>query len=531
MLTSNASPWTRRTCSGGFTLTEILVAVAVVGVLAAIAFVQYQNQAMRARVAAALEFTSESRTRVALDLAQDRNTKTDLLKGGPVNDIVGLVWYPGKSGDPVTGYILATLNLPGQGTRNAFALELKQGVWQCVSAARYADPATTLDNDYLPAACRDGAAPITAQANGPGGSGLDVTSACTDGDPGGFKSKTADAAKPQSCTSGTASSNVVAAPNRGGSTTGPDATAATGGTGASIGSNNSTGSESGAAVTGPGGDTGVDRATVGAAAAVSSDKAGVGAGAAAGSAAQGAAANNPTQGAVAGSSENARGLSPGGGTVARAGLPGTTGGSTTGSATSAATTPPAIVCGQYFEFSQNTCALAGSPAPRVCRSEKENCEQAHVTGADCPALQPFAANVVENLSDGSHYVSRRCLSLREAFLGVKKNRETAACASYDPGKAVSARFTCVFPCYGNDCNRSVVPEDPATRLTWENDIVDSANGRKRAKNDADLPDIFDTWTCPKGTIPDKMMTGRCIRPAPAAVAKDAKAAEGAAPKR
>jgi hypothetical protein len=225
--------------------------------------------------------------------------------------------------------------------------------------------------------------------------------------------------------------------------------------------------------------------------------------------------------------DGTRGQGAGGSTVAKGGA----GGGSTGGALNAATGTTTIVCGQNFEFSQNTCALAGSPAPRVCRSEKENCEQVHVTGADCPALQPYAANVVENLSDGSHYVTRRCLTPREAFLGVKKNRETPACASYEVSKAVYARFTCVFPCHGNDCNRSVVPENPATRLTWDNDVIDPANGRKRAKSDADLPDIFDTWSCPKGMIPDKITAGRCIREAPAAMTKDAKAIEGAAPKK
>jgi prepilin-type N-terminal cleavage/methylation domain-containing protein len=494
MMTPTRSRSARHKFAAGFTLTEIIVAAALVGILAAIAVLQYQSHTLRARIAGTLEFASESRTRVALDLAQGKNVQTDLLNNGgnPVNDITGLVWYPAAGGAPITGHILATMKLPGQGLKNVFALQLNQGaVWQCVNAARYGDPAAALDNDYLPAACRDGAVPMATQPNVPAGPQVDIASACIGGDPGAFKTKSSGQGKPQFCAP--EKSAAGAATGSSGSTSGSSSTSA--GASSSSSDSNSVNNAGGA-----GGNDGTGgSAAAAAAAAVASDKV-----------AEGAAANVDARGNATGSAnkgDGARSQGPGSGFS-------TQGGSTT-------------MCGANFEAINNACTLNGSPSPRLCRSSKENCETTHAPGRDCPAAQPFAANVVENLSDGSHYITRRCVSLSEAFQGVKKNRETQACTHYDADKVSYARFTCMFPCYGIDCNRNIVPGESATRLTWDNDVVEAGSGRKRSKTDSDLPDIFDNWACPRGTIADKAMLGRCVRDASAAAVTDGKAAAGA----
>lgn len=100
-------------------------------------------------------------------------------------------------------------------------------------------------------------------------------------------------------------------------------------------------------------------------------------------------------------------------------------------------------------------------------------------------------------------------------------------SDYDADKASYARFTCMFPCHGNDGNRSIVPGDCATRLTWDNDIVEAGSGRKRGKTSADLPDIFDTWVCFRGTRPDLKTAAQCIRDTPVAATANGKGFEGA----
>lgn len=147
----------------GFTLIEIVVAVAIVGVLAAVATVFYKDYVTRSRVSEALVFADAGRTRLEVDWAagQRRSQQEDLLNaaGKPVDMMTGLTWVRGTPADAYVGYIMAEMNLPGFGKRKVLALELRStGDWHCVGAARFAKPEESLDEKYLPAQCRDGQA-------------------------------------------------------------------------------------------------------------------------------------------------------------------------------------------------------------------------------------------------------------------------------------------------------------------------------------------------------------------------------------
>jgi len=125
----------------GFTLLEIMVAVAIVGILLFLAVPAYQNYTTRARVAEALEFADAARTRVEVDLESGVQPPTDLLDSGgkKVDMMTALSWTAGKPGDSVVGYILAEMDFPGLGARKVFALEKRSdGIWHCVGAAAYA---------------------------------------------------------------------------------------------------------------------------------------------------------------------------------------------------------------------------------------------------------------------------------------------------------------------------------------------------------------------------------------------------------
>lgn len=143
----------------GFTLIEILVAVAVIGILATIAYPAYQNYVTRARVAEALEFADAARTRVEVALASGAQPATDLLDSGgkKVDMMTALTWNPGKPGAGLVGYVLAEMDLPGIGQRKVLALEKRSnGDWHCVGAAAYAGAGQALEADKLPSSCRDG---------------------------------------------------------------------------------------------------------------------------------------------------------------------------------------------------------------------------------------------------------------------------------------------------------------------------------------------------------------------------------------
>ncbi len=147
----------------GFTLIEIVVAVAIVGVLAAVATVFYKDYVTRSRVSEALVFADAGRTRLEVDWAADQRSgqQKDLLNaaGKPVDMMTGLTWVRGTPADAYVGYIMAEMNLPGFGKRKVLALELRStGDWHCVGAARFAKPEESLDEKYLPAQCRDGVA-------------------------------------------------------------------------------------------------------------------------------------------------------------------------------------------------------------------------------------------------------------------------------------------------------------------------------------------------------------------------------------
>jgi type IV pilus assembly protein PilA len=160
----------KRHIKKGFTLLEMMVAVAIVGILLFFAVPAYQNYTTRARVAEALEFADAARSRVEVDMESGIQPPTDLLDSGgkKVDMMTALSWTAGKPGDSVTGYILAEMDLPGIGARKVFALEKRSdGVWHCVGAAAYAPAGQALESNKLPANCREGGNSAMAKAAPP----------------------------------------------------------------------------------------------------------------------------------------------------------------------------------------------------------------------------------------------------------------------------------------------------------------------------------------------------------------------------
>ena len=138
----------------GFTLIELMIVIAIIGILAAIALPAYQDYTKRARVSEALSLGGGAKTAVTEFYSSNNSWPTD-------NSAAGLA-SPGEiKGNAVSSVTVAngkitvavTNKIDSDTTKQALVLSPTAAsgsvVWNCKPAA-----GTTIDVKFLPSECR-----------------------------------------------------------------------------------------------------------------------------------------------------------------------------------------------------------------------------------------------------------------------------------------------------------------------------------------------------------------------------------------
>lgn len=153
---------TQKNTQQGFTLIELMIVIAIIGILAAIALPAYQDYTIRAKMAEPMAALAEAKTTISEYYATQSNTFPTLQNSGLNTDLGKKIAASIKYVQSDNGRIGVTIEpgvIPGAAALAGFSLSAvtrSDGsiIWICGTASQAAGVTSNVELKYLPSSCR-----------------------------------------------------------------------------------------------------------------------------------------------------------------------------------------------------------------------------------------------------------------------------------------------------------------------------------------------------------------------------------------